>query len=114
MESVEASFLVLLGGIGSGSGGGVGGGMFSAGRNSVAAAAEGQELGDLFEYKLKERVTIHKNESVSGPDRPDARGSGKSLALEFVAWFAAAPAGALADEFERADSRRRQLQHSRR
>ncbi len=55
------------GGIGSGSGGGVGGGMFSAGRNSVAAAAKGQELGDLFEYKLKERVTIHKNESSLVP-----------------------------------------------
>ncbi|MCL4523478.1 MAG: carboxypeptidase regulatory-like domain-containing protein [Acidobacteria bacterium] len=31
------------------------------------AAAQGQELGDLFEYKLKERVTIHKNQSALVP-----------------------------------------------
>src|SRR5208282_3561069 len=55
------------GGVGYGTGGGVAGGMLSAGRNSVAAAAKGQELGDLFEYKLKERVTIHKNESSLVP-----------------------------------------------
>jgi len=33
----------------------------------VPAAAQGQELGDLFEYKLKDRVTIHKNESSLVP-----------------------------------------------
>jgi hypothetical protein len=55
------------GGVGSGSGGGMGGAGLSAGRSSVAAAAKGQELGDLFEYKLKERVTIHKNESSLVP-----------------------------------------------
>jgi len=31
------------------------------------AAAKGQELGDLFEYKLKERVTIRKNQSALVP-----------------------------------------------
>jgi hypothetical protein len=30
-------------------------------------AAQGQELGDLFEYKLKERVTIRKNQSALVP-----------------------------------------------
>jgi len=33
----------------------------------MAAAAEGSDLGDLFEYKLKDRVTIHKNESALVP-----------------------------------------------
>jgi hypothetical protein len=69
------------GGIGSGSGGGVLGGVISrhmgapsGGRlkvwNALAnapAVAQGQELGDLFEYKLKDRVTIHKNESSLVP-----------------------------------------------
>lgn len=32
-----------------------------------AAAAKGASLGDLFEYKLKDRVTIHKNESALVP-----------------------------------------------
>lgn len=31
------------------------------------AAAQGANLGDLFEYKLKDRVTIHKNESALVP-----------------------------------------------
>src|SRR5712692_5623907 len=34
---------------------------------SLEAAAQGQELGDLFEYKLKERVTIRKNQSALVP-----------------------------------------------
>ena len=55
-----------------GLGGGTGGGVFNAGVGSammggVPAAAKGQELGDLFEYKLKDRVTIHKNESALVP-----------------------------------------------
>ena len=33
----------------------------------AAAAAKGASLGDLFEYKLKDRVTIHKNESALVP-----------------------------------------------
>jgi hypothetical protein len=63
------------GGIGSGSGGGVGagygsgvaGGMLGKAYNEMDAAAQGEELGDLFEYKLKDRVTIHKNESALVP-----------------------------------------------
>ena len=61
-------------GVGIGSGGGAGGGVFNAGaagiaeaRRSMSAAAEGSDLGDLFEYKLKDRVTIHKNESALVP-----------------------------------------------
>jgi Domain of unknown function (DUF4139) len=74
----------VVGGIGSGSAGGVGGGSFRAGppppRPSMADAAEveeareesepvaeGSALGDLFEYKLKERVTIRKNQSALVP-----------------------------------------------
>ena len=34
---------------------------------SVSPAAEGQELGDLFEYRLKEPITIRKNESALVP-----------------------------------------------
>jgi uncharacterized coiled-coil protein SlyX len=74
------------GGIGSGSGGGVGGGVFHVGggrkkalsvdgvphpdSTEVADTLEGaiqvgqsRELGDLFEYKLTDRVSIHKNQS---------------------------------------------------
>lgn len=36
-------------------------------RNQGSAGAEGSNLGDLFEYKLKDRVTIHKNESALVP-----------------------------------------------
>ena len=58
-------------GIAAGEGGGTGGGVFSAGiaeaRSAMSAAAEGSDLGDLFEYKLKDRVSIHKNESALVP-----------------------------------------------
>jgi hypothetical protein len=74
-------------GAGSGLGGGTGGGAFRAGvtgRNVMPltslspsaveearafseAAASGQELGDLFEYKLKDRVTLKKNQSALVP-----------------------------------------------
>ena len=50
------------GGVGSGSGGGVGGGVFR-----VESAARAQELGDLFEYKLKDPITIQKNQSALVP-----------------------------------------------
>ena len=61
------------GGLGTGSGGGTGGGTFRAGltaaeaRAGMEAAAQARELGDLFEYKLKERVTIRKNQSALVP-----------------------------------------------
>lgn len=69
-------------GIGAGSGGGVGGGYFRASpapppppsaanieeaRAMGEAAASGQELGDLFEYKLKDKVTLKKNQSALVP-----------------------------------------------
>ena len=63
-------------GVGFGSAGGMGGGAFRAGvggappmasleeaRALGQAAASGQDLGDLFEYKLKDRVTLKKNQS---------------------------------------------------
>jgi hypothetical protein len=74
-----------VGSFGAGEGGGVGGGVFRLPRAipppppppSVAnleearamgeAAASGQELGDLFEYKLKDRVTLKKNQSALVP-----------------------------------------------
>lgn len=49
------------GGVGSGSGGGIGGGVYQA------PAATAQELGDLFEYKLKDPITILKNRSALVP-----------------------------------------------
>lgn len=65
---------------GAGSGGAVGGGVFRAGgvaRPDATEIAENlesgttvgqtQELGDLFEYKLSDRVTIHKNQSALVP-----------------------------------------------
>src|SRR6202041_2858316 len=70
------------GGIGAGHGGGTGGGGFrvggggrdhfeaTAGAQSLETqtpVAQTQELGDLFEYKLKDRVTIRKNQSAMVP-----------------------------------------------
>jgi hypothetical protein len=69
------------GGFGAGSGGGVGGGTFRVPESvphpdetEAADELEGnttvgqsQELGDLFEYKLKDRVTIRKNQSSLVP-----------------------------------------------
>ena len=74
-------------GLGPGEGGGAGGGVFGAGingrdvenlamltpgavENSIAqlnAAANGAGLGDLFAYKLKDRVTLRKNQSALVP-----------------------------------------------
>jgi len=61
-------------GIGSGSAGGVfapSAGLSVAeveeAREMSSAAASGQELGDLFEYKLKDRVTLKKNQSALVP-----------------------------------------------
>jgi hypothetical protein len=74
-------------GMGSGSGGGVGGGVFRTNGAPPPAVAvprpdatmmaetlesgttvgETRELGDLFEYKLKDRVTIRKNQSALVP-----------------------------------------------
>jgi len=60
-------------GVGYGSGSAIG---FSAGpsaatveeaREMSEAAASGKELGDLFEYKLKDRVTLKKNQSALVP-----------------------------------------------
>jgi hypothetical protein len=64
-------------GVGSGFAVGVGGGAgvvnpvttgtISEARRQMTSAAQGSDLGDLFEYKLKDRVTIHKNESSLVP-----------------------------------------------
>lgn len=58
--------------IGAGAAYGIGGGapstaMLNDARSAMEAAASGSELGDLFEYKLKDHVTIHKNESALVP-----------------------------------------------
>jgi hypothetical protein len=72
--------------IGAGAGGGVGAGMFKAGGTKEPAAwgrpdateiaenletgtpvGQTQQLGDLFEYKLHDRVTIRKNQSALVP-----------------------------------------------
>jgi len=42
-------------------------GFADAAREMAEAAASGQELGDLFEYKLKDRVTLKKNQSALVP-----------------------------------------------
>lgn len=62
---------VIGGAVGFGSGGGVGGGIL---RTSPAqqmalqqAVAYGSDIGDMFEYKLKEHVTIKKNQSALVP-----------------------------------------------
>jgi hypothetical protein len=57
------------GGFGSGAGGNFGGGAYSVGaaRARVGSAAMAQDLGDLFEYKLKDPITILKNRSALVP-----------------------------------------------
>lgn len=59
----------IAGGVGSGRGSGVGSGAYSigAGVPPPPPAATGQTLGDLFEYKLKQPVTIEKNRSAMVP-----------------------------------------------
>lgn len=62
----------VTGGVAGGSLAGAAGGVFSVAaisqaRNEMSAAARGSDLGDFFEYKLKDRVTIHKNESALVP-----------------------------------------------
>src|SRR6185437_7867837 len=57
----------ITGGVPGGMVGGVLGGMIGQARSQSSAAAEGANLGDLFEYKLKDHVTIHKNESALVP-----------------------------------------------
>ena len=57
---------------GFGMGGGTGGGVFNAAtvaeaRRGMQVSAQGSDLGDFFQYKLKDRVTIHKNESALVP-----------------------------------------------
>ena len=69
-------------GFGPGNGGGIGGGVFKVGGGdrdhfeatavaqsleNTTTVAQTQELGDLFEYKLKDRVTIRKNQSAMVP-----------------------------------------------
>ncbi len=56
-------------GFGPGEGGGVGGGTYKVddARARADAAARAQELGDLFEYKLKDPITIQKNRSALVP-----------------------------------------------
>lgn len=64
-------------GVGAGVGGGIGGGVFRTGQNqSVDVAnlmeaeqttAGTQAIGDLFEYDIKQPVTIHKNQSALVP-----------------------------------------------
>jgi hypothetical protein len=72
----------VVGGFGSGSGAGIGAGLappapppptsvdeaeVEEARDESEPVAEGNSLGDLFEYKLKERVTIRKNQSALVP-----------------------------------------------
>ncbi|MGO9231765.1 MAG: carboxypeptidase regulatory-like domain-containing protein, partial [Bryobacteraceae bacterium] len=52
-------------GHGAGGGSGIGGGSGSG--SYISPAATGQELGDLFEYKLKDPITILKNRSALVP-----------------------------------------------
>jgi hypothetical protein len=69
-------------GLGAGHGGGTGGGVFRVGGGgrdhfeatavaqsleTTTTVAQTQELGNLFEYKLKDRVTIRKNQSAMVP-----------------------------------------------
>jgi hypothetical protein len=54
-------------GPGAASAGGIGPSDVDAARSRLQAAAQAQELGDLFEYKLKDPITIPKNRSALVP-----------------------------------------------
>jgi hypothetical protein len=53
------------------------GGGVAAARAKLEAAAQAQELGDLFEYKLKEPISIQKNRSALAPVVQSAIGAEK-------------------------------------
>jgi len=55
------------GGVGAGKGGGIGPGVAGGAAGGFYRAAQAQELGDLFEYKLKDPITIRKNRSALVP-----------------------------------------------
>jgi hypothetical protein len=56
------------GGFGPGEGGGIGGGVYrSAQSSSVAVTANATEIADLFEYAIRNPVTVRKNESAMLP-----------------------------------------------
>jgi archaellum component FlaC len=75
------SQMAVGGPVGSGSGGGIGGGVFRAGHadnkhwldedvaylEAETTTAQTRDLGDLFEYKLPDHVTIRKNQSALVP-----------------------------------------------
>jgi hypothetical protein len=67
------SLAALAPGVAGGAGGGFGPppppspASLEAAREMSEAAASGRELGDLFEYKLKDRVTLKKNQSALVP-----------------------------------------------
>lgn len=78
--SVQTESTSVAGGRSLGRGSGLGGQTFllkrpvatpsvvlSAARNQAQSAANAQELGDLFEYKLKDPITIRKNRSALVP-----------------------------------------------
>ena len=63
---VGGNLSAMKGGVGAGSGGGIGAGVFSA-IERQQTQAEGRGVGDLFEYDIKEEVTIGKNQSALVP-----------------------------------------------
>ncbi len=78
----------------------------------IPLSAQSQDLGDLFEYKLKDHVTIRKNQSALVPilqTRIDAE--------KVSVWNpseSSVPARALDEQHQHAHLRRRQLQRARR
>lgn len=57
----------IPGGVVGGVAGGTVGMSLQEARRRLEAAAQGRDLGDLFEYKVKQPVTIHKNQSALVP-----------------------------------------------
>ncbi len=68
-----------------------------------SAAASGQGLGDLFEYKLKDRVTLKKNQSALVPIVQTDIEAEKVSSLEWNGRLWAAAAGALDEKHEFSD-----------
>ncbi|HLY39788.1 MAG TPA: DUF4139 domain-containing protein [Terracidiphilus sp.] len=65
--TVSGTNMATLGGIGSGSGGGYGGGVYRVSDAMQQSDVSANAFDDFFEYALSAPVTIHKNESAMVP-----------------------------------------------
>jgi len=81
-------------------------------RELSTAVASGQELGDLFEYKLKDRVTLKKNQSALVPIAQTEIDAEKVSPLERDNRIGTSSARTVVEEHQPADAGWRKLQRA--